>query len=141
MATLDFQIEGMQGPTRLLEKLQHVGSRPFLINASRVAMNQLRRRITVEKAEPDGPAWQEWSESYAKTRGAQHSLGIDTAEMLGSIQRKFRGDDRVDIFPEAEHARHFHKARPLAGFGAEDVQQIEAVFERRLNAFVEDAFA
>lgn len=140
-ASLEFEIEGLQGPRRLAERLQNVGARPFLIAASRVAMNQLRRRIQIEKAEPDGPPWAEWSDSYAATRGPEHSIGIDTGEMLGSVMRRIRGGDRVDIFPEAEHAQYFHKDRPLAGFGDEDVQQIEDVFALRIDALIEEAFA
>jgi len=141
VAGIEFHIEGLAGPTRLLEQLQHVGSRPFLIDASRVAMNQLRRRIQIEKAEPDGAPWAEWSDAYAKTRGPQHSIGIDTGEMLRGVKRRFRGTDQVEVFTDPEHATHFAKRRPIAGFSPEDAQQIEDVFAKRMDALVEGAFA
>lgn len=47
--------------------------------------NQTRRRITEEKAGPDGTRWPSWSPNYAATRGGGHALLEGTGDLLDSV--------------------------------------------------------
>lgn len=47
--------------------------------------SQTRRRISVEKETPDGTPWQVWSDAYAATRHAGHSLLENQGELLDSL--------------------------------------------------------
>tara|TARA_B100000700_G_scaffold22521_4_gene21889 strand:- start:27494 stop:27964 length:471 start_codon:yes stop_codon:yes gene_type:complete len=47
--------------------------------------NQTRRRITVEKAAPDGTPWPDWSPAYAATRGAGKALLEGSGDLVDSV--------------------------------------------------------
>jgi phage virion morphogenesis protein len=44
-----------------------------------------KRRIGETKRTPAGKRWKEWSEPYAQTRAAKHSLLVSTGALLDSI--------------------------------------------------------
>ena len=53
--------------------------------------DQTRVRIADEKAAPDGTPWAPWSESYAATRSAAHSLLVGEKDLLESVQNYSSG--------------------------------------------------
>lgn len=48
--------------------------------------SQTRRRIANEQTSPDGRAWDDWSDAYAKTRHGNQSLLQGDGDLLDSIQ-------------------------------------------------------
>ncbi len=53
--------------------------------------SQTRRRIEEGGPDPDGTPWEEWSDAYAGTRHAGHSLLVGEGDLLDSIQFITRG--------------------------------------------------
>lgn len=47
--------------------------------------NSAKRRIRETKRAPDGRRWKPWSERYAKTRDARHSLLVNEGHLADSI--------------------------------------------------------
>ena len=70
--------------------------RPLLESVGAEVESQTRRRISEEKATPDGTPWQPWSDDYAETRHGGHSLLEGEGELLDSIQFLV-GSDQVEI--------------------------------------------
>ena len=70
--------------------------RPLLESVGGEVESQTRRRISEEKAAPDGTPWQPWSDDYAETRHGGHSLLEGEGELLDSLQFLV-GDDQVEI--------------------------------------------
>ena len=94
--------------------------------------SQTRRRIEKEKSEPDGTAWQEWSEEYAKTRHANHSLLIGTQSMLDDIASE-SGSDFAAVFTSMIYGRTHQEgdksrdipARSYLGLSKDNARAIE----------------
>lgn len=139
-ATLDLTFKRQRSLQRLLRGFADAKPITFLLPASGVAKTQYEDRIETGKRDPNGNRWRSWSPGYAATRQAHHSIGVDTSEMLETIRRKFK-PDRADIYADADHAPHFAKTRPMAGFNQRDMRQVERAFSLRLAEMVEDAFA
>lgn len=62
---------------------------------AREAETQTRRRITEEKTSPEGAAWPEWSEAYAKTRKSGQDLLQSEGLLLASIRGAGEGHAAV----------------------------------------------
>ena len=72
-----------------------------------IAEDFARKRIRETKRRPKGKRWKPWSESYAKTREAQHSLLVDTGALADSLTHNVRGPLEVEIgSPLAYAATH-----------------------------------
>lgn len=94
---------------------------------------QIQHRIENEKRDPDGKPWRPWSDVYAKTRGPQHSLLIDTGDLLESIETIQRGN-AVQVGSSLVYARKQDAAREFVGLGAdgeEDLLQVIGLFLER----------
>ena len=88
---------------------------PDLVRAiGEEVVQQTRDRIEDEKRAPDGTPWQPWAPAYAATRGAQHSLLIDTEDLLSSIKTIQRGN-AVQVGSALVYARRQDTARPFIG--------------------------
>ena len=97
---LDIRIES-EGLDRLNRRLGQIAAgltdfRPLLESLGAEVESQTRRRISEEKASPEGAAWKPWTEAYAATRRGGHSLLEGEGELLDSIQFLPEGD-RVEI--------------------------------------------
>lgn len=75
-------IESLGNPNHKRELLESIGS---------IAESQTRRRISDEKAAPDGTPWQDWSAGYEKTRHSNQSLLQGDGDLLDSIQSYVSG--------------------------------------------------
>lgn len=97
-----------------------------------------RRRISEEKAGPDGEAWADWSTGYAGTRKAKHSLLVSSQALLDSIASEgnsFQVAVGSNLVYAAIHqlggeagrvsARVTIPARPYLGASSEDEADIE----------------
>lgn len=100
---------------------------------------QTRQRIIDGGPAPNGDAWDDWSESYARTRHANHSLLRNEGHLLDSIEHQVR-DGRVTVGAYMEYAA-VHQygapskripARPFLGISAENSAEIRQAI---LDAF------
>jgi phage virion morphogenesis protein len=110
--------------------------RQLLDGAGAVLESSARRRIQSDKRGPDGERWPNWSESYAQTRHAGHSLLSAEGHLLDSIRAEVRGDEvevgtnlvygAVQQFGGDEVGMAI-PARPYLGVSTEDERDILAV--------------
>lgn len=56
-----------------------------------------RKRIHETKKAPDGTRWAPWSASYAKTRGAQHSLLVNEGHLADTMTHRVVNKDSVEV--------------------------------------------
>lgn len=100
---------------------------------------QTKHRIEREKKAPDGTAWAPWSTAYAKTRGPQHSLLIDTRDMVDGLDMQFSGPDAVissDRPYAGKHQDGPHK-RPFLGLSDANAAEVEhTLAASALNAWL-----
>ncbi|HEI8708539.1 TPA: phage virion morphogenesis protein, partial [Citrobacter freundii] len=72
---------------RAIERLADQSLQQELLESiGAVVESQTRRRISSEKTSPAGEKWQDWSDSYAKTRHSNQSLLQGNGDLLDSIQ-------------------------------------------------------
>ncbi|UMB67054.1 phage virion morphogenesis protein [Citrobacter freundii] len=72
---------------RAIERLADQSLQQELLESiGAVVESQTRRRISSEKSSPAGEKWQDWSDSYAKTRHSNQSLLQGNGDLLDSIQ-------------------------------------------------------
>ena len=111
---------------------------PLLEGLGAEVESQARRRISEEKASPDGTPWQPWSEAYGETRRGGHSLLEGEGDLLDSIQYVVDGD-RVEIGSNLIYAAiHQHggddvgipiPARPYLGISPENEEDLVAIID------------
>lgn len=76
------------------------------------------RRVEHTKTAPDGTPWAPWSASYADTRGAGHSLLVDTRDLLDSFEASASpGGYSVRLVNTVDHAGYVQDKRPFLGIG------------------------
>lgn len=65
---------------------------PLLAAIGDQQLNSARRRIADTKRAPDGSPWPSWSEGYARTREARHSLLRSDGGLLDSLTYEVDGN-------------------------------------------------
>jgi len=106
--------------------------------AAAVIESQTRRRISSEKTDPEGTAWDDWSPAYAKTRHGGHSLLQSTGALLDDIfHDKQRGNWVVgsSLIYAAIHnegggetaGRSNIPARRFIGLSADNEQELDEI--------------
>lgn len=109
-------------------------TRPLLEAVGAVAESQTRRRLGEDKEGPDGEAWPEWSERYARTRHRGHRLLENEGDLLDSIHY-VAGPDTAEVgsglvyaaihqFGGEEAGQPALPARPFLGVGAPDAVEL-----------------
>ena len=91
-AQVEIDTRQLRRAVKRLEKLAGFDRRELLDAIGAEVEGQTRRRIEEGGPGPDGEAWPKWSEDYAKTRHAGHSLLAREGDLLDSIQFITRGD-------------------------------------------------
>lgn len=99
-------------------------SRSLLDSVAALVQQQTVRRIRSEKSDPDGRAWRPWSPSYAATRGPEHSLLIDTQQLVSTFAREVRADG-ASVYTTVPYASPNQASRPFLGFGSASVSEVE----------------
>jgi phage virion morphogenesis protein len=101
-------------------------------------------RLENETSAPDGSPWKQWSDSYAKTRGAGHKLLFGEGDLSESLEVVMRGDSFQLVSELPYAAVHQHgsedgtiEARPFAG----PSDEIEIALSDILDADMERSFA
>ena len=111
---------------------------PLLEGLGAEVESQTRRRISEEKAAPDGKPWKAWSDAYGETRHGGHSLLEGEGDLLDSIQYVVDGD-RVEIGTNLIYGA-IHQfggdevgiaipARPYLGVSQENEEDLLAVLD------------
>jgi phage gpG-like protein len=101
---------------------------------------QTRMRIYHEKTDPEGNRWRPWSANYAKTRKPQHSLLIDTHDMVDSIDSKST-DQTATIFSDVFYAGYNQATRPFLGVSQQNASDIEQFLAPVLEELFVEAMA
>ena len=112
--------------------------RPLLENLGAEVESQTRRRISEEKASPEGAPWKPWTARYAATRHSGHSLLESQGDLLDSIQFLVEGD-RVEIGTNLIYGA-IHQfgggevginipPRPYLGVSPENTDDLEAILD------------
>jgi len=111
-------------------------------DASGILESSTKRRIGEEKTAPDGTPWPEWSDEYAATRGAHHSLLVNENNLLESVQSFSTGNEAI-IGSNLVYAarRHFggeelgfaDPARAFLGMSGRDADDINELVTGRLE--------
>lgn len=107
-------------------------------------VHQTRVRIYFEKTDPEGRKWRPWSIAYAKTRRAQHSLLVDTHDMVDGLQTKSTGNTATVFsrapYAGAQQAGVVDPPRAFLGLSDANARDLEywigPEFERMLQRFL-----
>lgn len=103
---------------------------------SGILKSQTQRRLTETKIAPDGTPWPEWSEEYAQTRGAHHSLLEGDGDLVDSIMtfadRSAAGVGSPLVYAAiqqfgGEEVGMDIPARAYLGLSSEDAAEIEQI--------------
>lgn len=125
------------------------GDRRELLEAigARVA-SQTQRRIAEERTSPDGTAWPEWSQAYARTRHGNHELLQSEGELLRSIEHAVDGDVAevgTNLVYAATHqfgdTGRGVPAREYLGIGAASLSELDAELDSWAHGIVGEALA
>jgi hypothetical protein len=97
---------------------------------------QTKHRIEREKKAPDGTPWAPWSAAYAQTRGPQHSLLIDTRDMVDGLDMQYSGPDAI-VSSDRPYAGKNQATRPFLGISDANAVEIEhTLAASALNAWL-----
>jgi phage virion morphogenesis protein len=130
---------------RLEERINAIAGfdrRKLLDQIGSVVESQTRYRIVKEKTGPDGIAWPEWSERYAKTRHAGQSKLFGEGELEDSLGYAVAIDgSQVEIGSNLIYAATHQAgdedrnipARPYLGLSADNEEDLEAVVDSYLR--------
>lgn len=108
--------------TEIERKLRASGTLKRMLG--RLLVDQTKRRIESEKSSPDGDPWKLWEPSYAETRGAGHSLLIDTRALLNSLKASVTKDG-ASVSSDREYALAVQDKRPFLGLSASNEDEIQ----------------
>lgn len=137
----EYEAELQQHVNRML----HLDKRGLLDAVGAEVESQVRRRISTEKAGPDGKPWVAWSERYAATRHAGQSLLQSEGHLLDSITYVVAIDgSHVDVGSNLVYAaiQNFGGAkvgkpnlppRPYLGFSTENREDLRSVITKWLE--------
>jgi len=93
--------------------------RNLALKVADAAREIAEHRVAVTKTAPDGTPWLPWAAGYAATRKGQHSLLVDTRELLNSFRSGASAAGQVaHVFNDAPHAGFAQARRPFLGVGA-----------------------
>ncbi len=119
---------------RAMSRLSRMNTRDLLDQVGNMVANQTKFRLQKEKTDPDGHAWPEWSEDYAKTRHGNQSLLISSGALQGSIEHELQSN-QVDVGSNLKYAathqfgRGGIPARPYLGVSRANAEDIDAMME------------
>lgn len=144
--------------SHLLQRLndwKKIDFHPLLEQVGEVVELQTRTRIDEEKQSPDGKDWQDWSDSYARTRHGGHSLLVawgtrnkqkdsEGNPLINSIEFNVSGDTLhvgSDLVYAATHqfgdSKRGIPERPFLGLSDENRADLEAAIAVYIQSFFE----
>ena len=141
---ISIEVDGLEGLQQRLHRLGQAGvALPALLNAIGAEVeSQTRRRITDEKAGPDGSAWEAWSDDYGKTRHGGQSLLEGHGDLVDSIGFEIDADGvhvgtnlvygAIHQFGGEAVGKNI-PARPFLGLSAENENDLLAILDQWAN--------
>lgn len=150
MAGVTFSVEPI-GFERAFKAVDALGEFHLVDLADEIGVlieNSTKRRITDEKAGPDGQAWAAWSEAYDETRNhGQHSLLVGEGDLRDSIQSFTTGSDvtvgtnlvygAIHQFGGGEVGKPGLPARPYLGLSDLDRADISTLVTGRIEELMQ----
>ncbi len=91
--TVSMQLDGVAALEQRLGLLARVDIDPLRDTIGATVESQTRRRLSEDKAAPDGTPWPDWSPDYAKTRRRGQSLLESDGDLVDSINFLVSGED------------------------------------------------
>ena len=119
-------IDDFEGLARQLREFLSYDIRVAQRRVADTIKGQVERRIATEKRDPNGLPWAPWSPGYARTRGSQHSLLVDTGDLLDSFVVVSEGSE-VHMGTEIEYAPKNDKERPFMGLSTDNKSELTAM--------------
>ena len=142
--TIEIQSNGLAAARRQLLQLERPDYMAELLESvGALVESQTRRRIQEEKTGPDGEAWAEWSERYARTRHGGQSLLQGEGDLLDSIQYLVSGDT-VEIgsnliyagVQQEGYAKKNLPARPYLGLSPENEAELDLLIADMVQGLI-----
>lgn len=133
---LTYDLSGVAMLRQKVEQMGDMDRRRLLDIVGATVESQVRRRIENDKADPDGTAWEPWSDRYAATRHSGHSLLESSGMMLGSMTYTVAlAGDQVEVGSNMIQAATHQfgdpdrniPARAYLGLSGEDEAEIDGV--------------
>lgn len=121
-------VTGLDAVQAALKRIGRIKTRSALRVVGLQIQEQVERRIETEKRAPNGLRWAPWSPGYAKTRGPQHSLLVDTGRLLDSFRTVNAGAE-VQMGTDVEYARKNDREREFMGLSEDNKREIRDVVE------------
>lgn len=123
--------KGMDALLKRLTRIEKGLKSPGVVkrDVGRLLVKQTKRRIETEKTSPDGRPWMPWTKEYAATRGAGHSLLIDTGGLLESIKARVRSDD-VQITSDKTYAGFVNRSRTFLGVSRSNASELSDLVQK-----------
>lgn len=142
---LTYQTDELTAAAARLDALGGFATAELVEDVAAVLESGARRRISEEKAGPDGEAWAAWSDTYAANRQPRHSLLVSGGDLLDSIEGHADGTAAIvgsNLVYAAIHqlggeagrrsARVTIPARPYLGVSDADALEISDLIEGRI---------
>ncbi|SNR22887.1 phage virion morphogenesis protein [Paracoccus sediminis] len=136
MAGINISVTPDLSGARRLAELSAEDLETLVFAIGELMVTQTKTRIADEKTDPDGAPWAPWSDAYAATRSARHSLLVDVGNpgLLESIANHSTADAAI-VGTNLVYGR-VHQvgsddgaipARPYLGLSGENRREIEAL--------------
>ena len=127
-----FESEGFDAVEAALKRLENPDTGAISKRVARTSKDAVERRIATGKKDLNMLRWAPWSPRYAATRGSQHSLLVDTGDLLHSMEIKSIGEE-THMGTDIEYAEKNNNERTFMGLDKND----ESLVDRQITAWIE----
>ncbi|WP_174891260.1 phage virion morphogenesis protein [Candidatus Hamiltonella defensa] len=140
------ELRGIEHLNHLLDRLGGIDPQQVLSVLGNLVEKQTVDRFIDEKESPDGEAWPEWSQGYAKSRHRHQDLLQSSGDLIDSIQSVF-GFGRTDIGTHLMYAaRHQFgdtkrgiPQREFLGISADNLVELQNTLEDWADQLIKGA--
>lgn len=127
-----YDVDGLDAVEAALKRLEKPDTAVIRKRIARTAKDAVERRIATGKRDLNMLRWAPWSPAYAATRGTQHSLLVDTGDLLQSMEIKDIGEE-TNMGTDIDYAAKNNVERPFMGLDKRD----ESLVDRQITAWIE----
>jgi len=136
---LDIQVDAgsIQRLQERLRAIQHLPLHSLREDLAAEVVSQTQRRISDEKTDPDGNAWEGWSTGYAAKRRSGHSLLMNEGDLVSDIHYQVSASEAIvgsNLIYAATHqmgddSRNI-KARPFLGVSNDNETDLVRILDQ-----------
>ncbi|ASX25873.1 phage virion morphogenesis protein [Candidatus Williamhamiltonella defendens] len=133
-ASLD--LRGIERLNHLLDRLGGIDPQQVLSVLGNLVEKQTVDRLIDEKESPDGDAWPQWSQGYAKSRHRHQNLLQSSGDLIDSIQSVFgfgRTETGTNLIYAARHqfgdTKRGIPQREFLGISADNLVELQNALE------------